>query len=210
MRVLTALLCVAMVAPLPAAEKAEGDLETLVEWMSGSFSSAEQSVGDAAYYDIRLEMVPIWQQREDGHWLYIEQAAAAALDQPYRQRIYQVTASSDGVFESAVYELPDPATFTGAWRSPHSFDALAPEDLKLRVGCSVYLVREQAGMFRGGTRGAGCVSTLRGASYASSEVVVRPDRMESWDRGFRDDRTQAWGAEKGPYVFRRVEGDSER
>ena len=33
---------------------AAGDLETLVKWMSGSFSSEAQSLEDDAFFDIRL------------------------------------------------------------------------------------------------------------------------------------------------------------
>ena len=35
------------------------------------------------------------------------------------------------------------------------------------------------------------------------------DLLESWDRGFREDGSQAWGARKGPYLFRRVSAVSE-
>ena len=40
-------------------------------------------------------------------------------------------------------------------------------------------------------------STLRGASSATSEVEVHPDRVVSWDRGFDAERKHVWGAEKG-------------
>jgi hypothetical protein len=36
---------------------------------------------------------------------------------------------------------------------------------------------------------------------ATSEVVVSPGRIESWDRGFDAEGVQVWGAEKGAYVF---------
>ena len=74
-----------------------GDLETLVEWMTGSFSSEAQAAADPDYFDIRLQMVPIWPDRADGAWLYVEQAAASSLDQPYRQRVYRLSAEADGV-----------------------------------------------------------------------------------------------------------------
>lgn len=63
---------------LPAARAAadEPDLVQLADWMSGSFSSAAQAAEDSAYYDIRLEMAPIWTDRDDAVWLYVEQAMA--------------------------------------------------------------------------------------------------------------------------------------
>ena len=48
------------------------DLEVLLSQMIGSFSSAEQAADDEDYFDIRLEMVPIWPDRQDGYWLYVE------------------------------------------------------------------------------------------------------------------------------------------
>jgi hypothetical protein len=53
-------------------QAAEPGMEQLAQWMSGSFSSAAQAAEDSAYYDIRLEMAPIWTDRDDAVWLYVE------------------------------------------------------------------------------------------------------------------------------------------
>jgi hypothetical protein len=45
---------------------------------------------------------------------------------------------------------------------------------------------------------------MRGASYATSEVVLRDDGLDTWDRGFDDAGKQVWGATKGAYQFRRT------
>lgn len=55
----------------------------------------------------------------------------------------------------------------------------------------------------GGTIGRACASGLRGAAYATSDVVVGPGRIASWDRGFDAAGIQVWGAENGAYVFLR-------
>ena len=83
------VVCVLILLALAVPASAD-ELDTLVEWMTGSFSSQAQAQADERYYDIRLEMVPIWTDRDDGRWLYVEQAAASALERPYRQRIYRV------------------------------------------------------------------------------------------------------------------------
>ena len=46
-------------------------------------------------------------------------------------------------------------------------------------------------------------SVLYGESYAQSQVDVKPDRVESWDRGFDTEGNHIWGAEKGGYIFLR-------
>lgn len=185
----------------PAAQE---DLQRLVTWMSGSFSSQAQSEQDSAYYDIRLEMTPIWTNRTDGYWLYVEQAMASHLDEPYRQRIYHVTRDSAGSFRSTVFELPQPAEFVGSWKTPPAFNVLAPENLLERTGCDIVLEARGDSAFVGSTIGEGCASELRGASYATSEVVITESTLISWDRGFDADGNQVWGAEKGGYVFRKV------
>ena len=181
------------------------DLDTLATWMTGSFSSAQQAAADSAFFHIRLEMARIWSRRGDGYWLYVEQAAAETLEQPYRQQVYRLTADPDGSFRSEVYEIPDPLRFAGDWRSSAPLGALSPDSLLRRVGCAVVLRRQPDSTFTGSTVGTECVSTVRGAAYATSEVAVRFDRLESWDRGFSATGTQVWGATEGPYVFRRAD-----
>jgi hypothetical protein len=39
--------------------------------------------------------------------------------------------------------------------------------------------------------------------YTTSEVTITNDTIASWDRGFDADGNQKWGAEAGPYIFRR-------
>lgn len=178
-----------------------GTLEELTSWMTGNFSSEAQATRDSDYFAISLIMTPIWEERYPGqHWLYVEQAMASRLDKPYRQRIYQVEALSDGSFRSAVYTLPDPEAAIGKSTDSSFFDAWEPEDLDLRDGCAVYL-SYQAGVYTGSTRGHGCASNLRGAAYASSRVSISLEGIVSWDQGFDPSGAQVWGAEKGGYEF---------
>lgn len=181
------------------------DLATLEEWLSGSFSSQAQSLGDTTYFDIRLEVAPIWTEREDGPWLYVEQAAASALEKPYRQRIYQLSQHESGRFISTIYSFAEPLRFAGAWGEENPLATLSPDSLEIRTGCHVELGVDSRGWFLGSTVGNACESVLRGATYATSMVLVGPDRIESWDRGFAENHEQVWGAEKGPYIFFRVE-----
>ena len=158
------------------------DLAILTEWMSGSFSSQEQSESDSTYFDIRLHMVPIWRERSDAHWFYVEQAAADYQDQPYRQRVYRVSRTGKNKFESAVYTLEEPLRFAGAWNKDNPLEELNPDSLSLREGCSIILYKE-GDAFVGSTVDKNCRNDLRGASYVTSEVVIREDGMVSWDRG---------------------------
>lgn len=181
-------------------------LAHLAAWMAGSFSSAEQAAADSSYFDIRLHMEPIWEERSDGPWLYVEQAVATSLERPYRQRVYHVTEPEAGLYVSEVYELPgDPLRFAGAWQADSLLAGVTPEQLTARQGCAVHLRwRQESRTYEGRTPGTGCLSSLRGASYATSEVSISCGRIVSWDRGWDDHDLQVWGAEKGGYDFLRV------
>lgn len=182
-----------------------GSVDELARWMEGAFTSQDQAQGDGDFLDIRLHMARIWRSRSDGAWLYVEQAAADAIDRPYRQRIYHLSwDQSLGAFRSEAYTLPfDPLTFAGAWASPSAFDAITPDRLTRRAGCAVILTKGD-GVYAGSTKGQACVSDLAGATYATSEVSITPSEITSWDRGFDDVGVQKWGSLKGAYRFRKV------
>lgn len=186
---------------LPENNKGNQALDSLQQAMTGTFSSAAQAADDDAFYDITLHMYPIWKDR--GHWLYVEQAVSAMPAKPYRQRVYQLEQVNPNTFRSIVYTLDNEDAFVGNWRTPKSFDKLAPDDLRLREGCAVVLTKQGDGTYAGSTEDDKCKSTLRGAVYATSEVTIEPGRIVSWDRGFDEAGEQVWGAEKGGYVFLR-------
>lgn len=186
--------------PPPSAVRSS---QRLADLMTGSFSSAAQAAADKDFLEIVLHMSPIWTDRADGPWLYVEQAVASAPGRPYRQRVYRLVDLEAGAVRSDVYTLPgDALRFAGAWTDGAKLAGLSPDQLTLRAGCSLTLRPVNAGAsFVGTTEGTGCASDLRGAAYATSEATVTADRLISWDRGFDSAGRQVWGAVKGGYVF---------
>ncbi len=175
--------------------------QRLSEWMTGSFSNEFQSNQDTSYYHISLEMHPIWQDRTDAIWLYVEQALFTQKDKPYRQRVYQLLDKGNGEFESVIYKLPEEEKYIN--QGPEAFNDLNPESLEIREGCAVFL-KDRGDFFMGATNEKDCKSTLRGAAYATSQVRVFEDRLISWDQGFNEADKQMWGAEKGGYIFDKI------
>ena len=177
----------------------------LVEALTGTFDSSGQAEQDPDNFaDIRLVMMPIWEHRSDAAWFYVEQAAAAALDKPYRQRIYRVYPVADpqeDLYRSEVYLLPNPERNIAAWNDPSAFDDLSPGDLELRDGCAVVMNQIGPWQWRGSTIDDDCPSDFRGADYATSEIYVSPVILETWDRGYSSDGEQVWGSTAGPYRF---------
>ncbi len=183
--------------------QAASDMDRLYELMSGTFSSEEQSVQDTSFFNINLVMFPIWEEASGSKWLYVEQAVTEYIKRPYRQRVYQLSDVGGGMYESKVYELPQPERFIHAWETPDLFSAITADSLMAREGCAVYLKKNEEGCFSGSTKDAECLSTLRGASYATSIVTVCDDGVVSWDQGWNADGEQVWGAVKEGYVFKR-------
>jgi len=182
------------------------DATEVASLLCGHFASTNQSTTDREYFDVRLHMARIWPARTDAIWLYVEQAMESEPCKPYRQRIYRITERSEGdalVVVSQVFEMPDPDKFVCAWSAPTRFDALEPSLLTEREGCQITL-RKTNGSWSGSTDGQSCLSSLRGATYATSEVRLMPMRIETWDRGFDAQGTQVWGARKGAYMFDRL------
>jgi len=178
----------------------EDKLSSLQDMMTGSYDSSLQAESDSTYYNISLHMYPIWKDRRDGKYLYIEQALASMQDKPYRQRVYKLEDLGDGRVVSHVYKLKNDSLFIGMWKTPQEFNKYGVSLLDIREGCEVVMSPVEGG-YTGSTVDDNCKSTLRGASYATSKVSMSASKITSWDQGFDDKGTQVWGAVAGPYVF---------
>ncbi len=157
----------------------------LAVWMTGSFSSATQAAAEPDDdFDIRLFMQPIWTERADGCWLSVEQAAASALERPYRQRVDHLVDTGTGP-RSDVFELPgDPLDFAVARRRPPSPGELRCErQTGLRRRGRSLRLREASAPVRASGAGSPTRPLSDGASSdgASDRAVDRGRvRCRSW------------------------------
>lgn len=180
----------------------QNQLQELVSFMQGTYSSEKQSLTDKEFFNISLRMTPIWKNK--GHYLYVEQAMFEKQDSPYRIRIYKVSQRNDE-FISEIYTLKNEKDWVGKWKNPKDFDTLSETEIELKPGCEVILKKQTNGTFVGQTREKTCPSELRGAAYASSKVIVTPHKIVSWDQGFDNEGKQVWGAVKGGYIFDKIQ-----
>lgn len=107
------------------------------------------------------------------------------------------------LYECRTLKLPDPGAAIGAWSDPALLVPVDPEALDERTGCEVVL-RDLGDAFVGGTLARLCASSRAGAEYATSQIRLGPDGLDTWDRGWTGQGVQVWGAERGPYRLRRV------
>jgi hypothetical protein len=179
---------------------ADKDIEQLAQLMTGKFSSEAQSKKDTNYFNISLIMTPIWSERTDGIWLYVEQAMSTKLDKPYRQRVYHLQHPSKNTFTSDIYTLKDALSFAGLQEDKTKMDKLNFGVIDLKVGCTVTL-KQQKNIYLGGTDADKCPSDLRGAKYATTKIELKKGALISWDQGFDAAGKQVWGATQGGYIF---------
>lgn len=192
--------------------KIRNKVEQLAYIMEGSFSSeAQHKQAPLDYYNVVLHAYPIWKNRTDGRWFYVEQSLAKLQNEPYRQRIYHVYELSADTVVSEAFTFPDPLKYVGAWKKladkqqSDPFEGVSVRDLKSREGCGVYLVQEANGVFIGKTQKGTCTSERKdGTSYILSEALISFTKLITWDRGFNENDERVWGAEKGGYTFDRL------
>jgi len=177
------------------------NLENLVSWMTGYFSSHNQSQSDSNFLDIRLKMGRIWNDNEDGYWVYVEQAVAGYA--PYRQRIYHVFLDGSQLRDE-IFTIPNEDNYVGGCQNPSLFDNLDPDMLIIKDGCDVFFSWDGE-KFYGTTEGVGCISTTNGASYATTELELTNTYMSSWDQGWNSNGVQVWGSTVGPYMFDKLQ-----
>ena len=183
--------------------KVDTELAELHQVMQGSYNSELQAQADSSYYNISLHMYPIW--KDKGYYLYVEQALNAMQHRPYRQRVYKLNRLTDSTFSSEVYTFAVDSLWIGKWKTPAVFDSISPSDITLKSGCEVVLKRLGENHYMGETGDTTCVSTLHGAAFARSEVEILEDKILSWDRGFDADGNYVWGAQKGGYIFNKLD-----
>ena len=192
-----------LAAALPGlAEGVSPQVEELVAWLTGTFDSKNQADLDPDYRVVRMVTVAVPKSRLSlgAPVLYREQATLDRTARPFFQRFLRIEEDPGGTILVRLFELKDPITAAGKWRDASDLALFGKNDVRERDGCLVTL-RPIGDRFEGGTSGERCVSSLRGAAYATSEVRIWRDRIETWDRGFDGKGTQVWGPAKGPYRF---------
>jgi CpeT protein len=179
------------------------DVKALYKMMQGQFNSLEQSKADSSYYNILLKMKPMWTNKQGEYWLYVEQAMENSVDTPYRQRVYQLQMLNDSTITSTVYTIKNGEKYYGDWKKQKPLENLTTTDLEVRKGCLIYIHKTKKNKYKGATNASDCESSLRGASYATTEVQMSKKKVLSWDRGYDKEGKQVWGAVKGGYQFKK-------
>jgi hypothetical protein len=177
----------------------------------GLMDSSVQSIENSNYFDVSIQHCEIKltdpqnldQNTEKGSEFLLILQSISTSDAPYRVRIAKLSPSlNQGGVASTNFLVRENLNLTKMCDLPKSERVLNSQDLVLNK-CTTYM-RKSGDKYSGGTLPEGCPSSLRGATRVSNEVTLSPRTMNSWDRGWKADGSQAWGAVQGPYRFRKV------
>lgn len=171
--------------------------------MAGAYTNASQASASADFQSLVLHMRPIWVDRTDGLWLYVEQAQASSPESPYRQRVYQIVDGADAEsVDCRVFQFgQNSSQFIGEWKRDRPLHSIAPALLVPLAGCTMTFHRDSVGSWIGTTAASECATSAHGAAYVVSEVTLTSSEFHSLDRGFNTSGVQVWGSAAGPYVF---------
>lgn len=200
---LTALTLAAVLAAPSLARQERA--EALADVLAGSFTTIEQSSTEG-WGHVESELVRIWPDREDGVWLYQENAWLgaspeetdwSAKQRPYFQRIIRLVQTDETTVLRTIYSMTDPQSVVGAFETP---EAIAADQLG-SPNCSGPVERIAEGWWVADF--PTCPSNLRGAVRTHSRSIHGPDSFVNWDRGFTAEGDVAWGPAEGGYIFQR-------
>jgi CpeT protein len=177
-------------------------LEEFATVMQGRYSSAKQAAKDKTFFNITLQMTPIWKTK--GNYLYVEQAITKSQNKPYRIKIYKLSQRSNEEFICEVFSIKNEKNWIGKYKMPKAFDKLTESDIELKKGCEIVYKRLSENVFNGKSGKKSCPSELRGASYATSKTDIFKDKIIAWDQGFDKKGKQVWGSIQGGYILDKV------
>lgn len=181
-------------------------LNRLVRLLCGSFTNEAQAFENPPLYaHINVTVRPL--PHLEAGMLLLEQAYALAPAEPYRIRVLQALACSDGELRIRNHALVDAERFWGATLEPQRLGSMQAEDLQLLEGCT-YVVSPKGDGFSGEVEpGCRCMVERKGrTTYLVSQFEIDAAGMSTIDRG-HDPETheQVWGSLAGPFQFQRLE-----
>ena len=171
-------------------------IDTLREWLAGSFENKIQAFSNPSKYAmIRVTHIPMWDE-----FFYGEQAYTYQANKPYRQFVLRPMLEGDSI-RILNYEIENKEQFAGC----QNLDKLTKEMLRLKNGCDVILTK-QGNSFIGGLSGCNCKVDWRGRdTYLQNEIELTETHYYVKDLGFcSTNHHQIWGSKYGRFEFARM------
>jgi len=202
LRLIVALMCLFSSFAHSAIFKSE-NTALLTQWLSGIHKS-NNDVIQGREVSIGLQAFPIWQERVDGEWLYIESRIVGSPNKPFLQRILQLVATPNGLIRLYSYSIPRASDFAGAYYSPQVLMSLTQSQLTISNNCELLIELKVTRTFVGEADSETCRSQGRSplmtTFFAISEVNI-----SFLDGSYSQRRTVTEGRFDKPITFMKLE-----
>ncbi|NQW30563.1 MAG: hypothetical protein HQ472_08625 [Ignavibacteria bacterium] len=176
------------------------DLDSLVNWLPGSYSSLVQHEMDSSFAHVVMKIVPVPSLASNTkvNWYYMVQAMAHDSTNPYIQRVYSVRRVEEGMIEFKAFEFTSKEKKYEVAANIEALENLSMRQLRQKIGCEMYFQMSDDG-FIGGTHGTACRN--ENGVWVKSELTIRKDGMRIWNRGYDSTNELVWGDESKGYIL---------
>ncbi|WP_232784129.1 chromophore lyase CpcT/CpeT [Moritella sp. Urea-trap-13] len=202
LRFIVALMCLFSSFAYSAVFKSE-NTALLKQWLVGIHRSTNDVI-QGREVNIGLQILPIWQERIDGEWLYIESNIIDSANKPFRQRILQLVATPNGLIRLYSYTIPRASDFAGAYYFPQVLASLTQSQLSISGNCELLIELKVTSTFVGETDANSCF-TNSGAALLTTFFAVSEVNISFLDGGYDKFGNLVPGRLEVPVTFLKLE-----
>lgn len=171
-------------APVYAVFKSD-NTQLLKQWLAGVHYSTNNTIQDKRVH-IALEVLPIWQDRDDGEWLYFEGHITDSKKKPFHQRIIHLVKTLNNQIRLYNYSIPRASDFAGAYYAPDILSSLTLSQLTINNNCEFLIKLGYEGIFTGEAGSNGCDSGYSGLLFMSTSFTVSQSGISFLDGTVKD------------------------
>jgi hypothetical protein len=127
-------------------EKIENKFERFRQQIMGHFSNKKQVENEPVMREPEQEFIitPIFKNRPNEFWVYMEYFSPGLIDRPLDQRIEQYVRIQRDTFRMEVYYLAEPEKYINEWKKDIPFEKLSRKrDLIRDENCDLYIVPDE-------------------------------------------------------------------
>lgn len=202
LRSIVALMCLFSSFSYAAVFKSE-NTELLKQWLVGVHRSTNDVI-QGREVNIGLQVLPIWQDRIDGEWLYVEGRIIGSLRKPFRQRILQLVATPNGLIRLYSYSIPRASDFAGAYYTPQVLTSLTQSQLSISNNCELLIELKVTNTFVGETDTSSCMMKT-GIPVMTNFFAVSAVNISFLDGGYNKFGQLVSGRFDVPVTFLKIE-----
>ncbi|MFT5880762.1 MAG: CpeT protein [Moritella sp.] len=203
--VVVVLMCQFSVYTHSAVVKSSNTL-LLKQWLSGEHHSTNDKIQDRDV-QLALQILPIWQDRIDGEWLYMESSVINSPHKPFRQRILQLVDTPNNRIRLYSYSIPRASDFAGAYYEPQILSSLTLSQLTIHSGCELLIELKDTGIFVGESNAKTCVPRRMGLQFMATFFAVSEFNLSFLDRGYDKHGQLIQGSLENPVTFLKISPD---